>query len=104
MAITAATVSLSEESLHAIQSLLRELELDGWLLYDFRGVNPIANGILGLPALSRRFFVLLPARGRPVAVTHRIEQQPWPSIAPNPPLLSLLRLMPNSTSQCGLSV
>jgi Xaa-Pro dipeptidase len=77
MAVSEQTVKFDEDSLVAVQELLRELKLDGWLLYDFRGVNPIATGVLGLPALSRRFFVLIPAEGRPVALTHRIEQQPW---------------------------
>lgn len=71
------SVALSQESLHAIQKELRNLRLDGWLLYDFRGSNPISGGLLGLPALSRRYFVYLPAEGRPIALTHRIEQQPW---------------------------
>ncbi|MEX2581901.1 MAG: M24 family metallopeptidase [Gemmatimonadota bacterium] len=77
MAVTDVTVSLTRDSLARIQRHLREAELDGWLLYDFRGINPIATGVLSLPALSRRFFVFLPADGDPVAVTHRIEQQPW---------------------------
>ncbi|HLM66275.1 MAG TPA: M24 family metallopeptidase, partial [Longimicrobium sp.] len=51
--------------------------LDGWLLYDFRGMNPVAGTLLGLPALTRRYFVLVRAQGTPVALTHRIEQQPW---------------------------
>ncbi|MQA91026.1 MAG: M24 family metallopeptidase [Gemmatimonas sp.] len=77
MAITELTVSLTREALARIQDLLKELELDAWLLYDFRGINSIATGVLGLPALTRRFFVLLPADGTPIALTHRIEQQPW---------------------------
>jgi Xaa-Pro dipeptidase len=77
MAITEITVSLSTEALGRVQDLLKELDLDAWLLYDFRGANPIAAGVLGLPALTRRFFVLLPASGPPIALTHRIEQQPW---------------------------
>jgi Xaa-Pro dipeptidase len=77
MAVTDISVDLPPERLGEIQKLLREQNLDGWLLYDFRGINPIATGVLGLPPLSRRFFVLIPAKGRPIAVTHRIEQQPW---------------------------
>jgi Xaa-Pro dipeptidase len=77
MAVTEATVALTEDAYARIQNLLHDLDLDGWLLYDFRGINPIATGVLGLPALSRRFFVFLPRQGRPVAITHRIEQQPW---------------------------
>jgi Xaa-Pro aminopeptidase len=77
MGIAVGRVELTTESLDQIQRHLRGLGIDGWLLYDFRGNNPIAAGVLGLPALSRRVFVLLPAHGSPIAITHRIEQQPW---------------------------
>lgn len=77
MAVTDVAVDLPSERVREIQLLLRELNLDGWLLYDFRGTNPIATGLLGLPPLSRRVFVLIRTEGDPIAVTHRIEQQPW---------------------------
>jgi Xaa-Pro dipeptidase len=77
MAIVDKSVSLTEASLERIQRELREQRLDAWLLFDFRGLNPIASAVLGLPGLSRRYFVLIPAEGRPIALTHRIEQQPW---------------------------
>jgi Xaa-Pro dipeptidase len=77
MAITELTVSLREDTLGQIREALRAAGLDGWLLYDFHGANPVAGRVLGLPALTRRYFVYLPAEGRPVALTHRIEQQPW---------------------------
>lgn len=79
MAISDEKVAFDEAALADVQRHLVEHELDGWLLYDFRGSNPITAGVLGLPALSRRIYVYLPARGRPVALTHRIEQQPWRS-------------------------
>jgi Xaa-Pro dipeptidase len=77
MAAVSATASLKSDLLERIQGELRRQRLDGWLLYDFHGLNPVAGGLLGLPALSRRYFVLIPAAGPPVALTHRIEQQPW---------------------------
>jgi Xaa-Pro dipeptidase len=77
MAIVDKSVTLTEASLERIQRELREQRLDAWLLFDFRGLNPIASAVLGLPGLSRRYFVLIPAEGRPIALTHRIEQQPW---------------------------
>jgi Xaa-Pro dipeptidase len=77
MAITELTASLDEETAGRIREALAEQGLDGWLLYDFHGANAVASGLLGLPALTRRWFVYVPARGRPVALTHRIEQQPW---------------------------
>ena len=70
---------LTPELLPTIQRLLADAGLDGWLLYDFRGTNPISGGLLGLGdvMLSRRIFVLVPREGVPVAVTHAIEQGPW---------------------------
>ena len=56
---------------------LAEAGADGWLLFDFHGLNPVAARVLGLGGLStRRLFVLLPGEGDPVAVAHRIELQP----------------------------
>ena len=93
MAVVEQSVSLSPETLARIQEALVELGLDGWLLYDFRGNNPVASGLLGLPAMTRRYFVLLPAQGAPVAITHRIEQQPWRGwIGENRPYLAWLEL------------
>jgi len=77
MAITEQTVTLTRETVARVQSELATLQLDGWLLFDFHGLNPIASGLLGLPAMTRRYFVLIPREGEPVALTHRIEQQPW---------------------------
>ncbi len=69
---------LSPEGLPAIQAALDAADLDGWLLYDFRGANPIAAGILQLDGLvTRRVFAYLPRHGTPTAVTHAIEQGPW---------------------------
>ena len=69
---------LQPESLPAIQSALERAGLDGWLLYDFHGLNPVAVGMLELPGMTtRRFFVYVPRKGSPVAITHAIEQGPW---------------------------
>ncbi|MBZ5541724.1 MAG: M24 family metallopeptidase [Acidobacteriia bacterium] len=62
--------------LSAIQSDLRAAKLDGWLFYDFRGRDPIAQRILQLPEgmRTRRWFYYVPAKGRPRKLVHRIEQ------------------------------
>src|SRR4029077_4051093 len=61
----------------ALTDALGALGADGWLVYDFRKVNPIAERILGATGMgTRRLFVLLPRVGRPIAVAHRIELQP----------------------------
>lgn len=55
---------------------LDEAGAEGWLLYDFRGNNPIAGRVLGFKGMvTRRYFVLLPKEGDPVAVAHRVEMQ-----------------------------
>lgn len=62
--------------LTAIQEALSERKLDGWLFYDFRGSDPLAYSILGLPRdvfHSRRWFYFIPAQGTPTKIVHAIE-------------------------------
>jgi Xaa-Pro aminopeptidase len=65
--------------LQRISDLARGTNLDGWLLYDFRGINPLALQILQLPAamLSRRWFLFVPARGTPTLIHSSIEAGNW---------------------------
>lgn len=65
------------QRLPEIQSALRELDLDGWLLFDLHARNAVAATLLGQADMSRRYFVLIPAEGDPTALTHGIEQGPW---------------------------
>jgi Xaa-Pro dipeptidase len=63
----------------AVQSALRTDGLDGWLLYDFRGINPIAADITavhrqGGHLATRRWYYLIPAQGEPRALVHAIEK------------------------------
>jgi len=62
--------------LAAVQTAVRDLGLDGWLLYDFRGLNVLARRVLAVPAdaiLTRRWFYFIPAQGEPRKLLHRIE-------------------------------
>jgi Xaa-Pro dipeptidase len=77
MAVTEQTVSLTAETVERVRQEVRSHGADGWLLFNFQGSNAVASNLLGLPAMTRRWFVWLPAEGEPVAITHRIEQQPW---------------------------
>ena len=60
-----------------IQSDLRAAKMDGWLFYDFRGRDPIAQRILDLPEgmRTRRWFYFIPAKGTPKKLVHKIETQ-----------------------------
>ncbi len=62
--------------LASVQSALQAAKLDGWLLYDFRGLNVLACRVLDIPAdaiLSRRWFYFVPAHGEPRKLVHQIE-------------------------------
>jgi Xaa-Pro aminopeptidase len=69
---------LTTTTLPRIQAALRDAALDGWLVYDFRGLNPVAASVLGINGMvTRRIFAWIPAEGTPVAITHAIEPGPW---------------------------
>ena len=64
-------------SIPAVQSALKEEGLDGWVLYDFHGSNPIARRLTGLDAggkmTTRRWYYVIPAQGDPRKLVHAIE-------------------------------
>lgn len=71
---------ISPTQLPGLSSAIADAGFDGWLLFGFRGVNPIASSLLGLEGmLTRRYFCYIPREGTPVALTHAIEQGPWES-------------------------
>jgi len=63
----------------AVQKSLKDEGLDGWLLYDFHGSNPIAARLVGTAnsakMTTRRWFYLVPAEGEPRGLVHAIESQ-----------------------------
>ena len=63
----------------AVQGALRADGLDGWLLYDFRGLNPLAADVTavnrqGGHLATRRWYYLIPATGEPRGLVHAIEK------------------------------
>jgi Xaa-Pro aminopeptidase len=62
-------------NIQAIQTALREQKLDGWLFYDILHRDPIAYRVLGLGHVlaKRRWFYMIPAKGEPRKLVHRIE-------------------------------
>jgi Xaa-Pro aminopeptidase len=62
--------------LKKIQQIISKMNLDAWLLYDFRGSNDVALDILDIPReshLTRRFYYLIPKSGEPVKIVNAIE-------------------------------
>jgi len=65
-----------------IKDVQRALEADGldaWLLYDFRGINPIASDVTAVARqgghlATRRWYYLIPAKGEPRGLVHAIEK------------------------------
>lgn len=60
----------------AVQGLLAVQRLDGWLLFDRDGENPIARRVVapeGNP--TRPWFYLIRARGEPIALVHEAEKR-----------------------------
>ena len=78
-AASAVIAGIGAERVGRIQDALREDGLAGWLLFDFRGSNPIARSVLGMATApnaaktTRRWFYFVPARGTPRKLVHRIE-------------------------------
>ncbi len=62
----------------AVQQALKNDGLDGWLLYDFHGSNPIARRLTDLASSSklstRRWYYLVPSEGAPRGLVHAIER------------------------------
>ena len=61
----------------AVQKTLAIEHVDGWLLYDFHGSNPIAARLAGLAGTgkltTRRWYYFIPASGTPQKLVHAIE-------------------------------
>ncbi|MDK9699816.1 MAG: Xaa-Pro peptidase family protein [bacterium] len=59
-----------------IQKFLTLKGLDGWLLYDFRGNNPVLTRAIGKTIwTTRRLFVLITRTGAVKVVAHRVDSE-----------------------------
>ncbi len=69
----------------SLQNVVRAAGLDGWLLYDFRGLNPFPAQVLNLGhgILTRRWFLYVPAHGPATLIHHRIEAGSWQRVLPD---------------------
>jgi Xaa-Pro dipeptidase len=62
--------------LDRVQAAIAEENVDGWLLYDFQGSDPLARRILNVGTeghLTRRWFYYVPKTGKPKKLVHKIE-------------------------------
>ena len=64
------------------QTELKRQQAAGWLIYDFRGTNPVAKRFLSLGGgfLSRRVFLFVPPEGTPTLLVHAIEKGSLPDV------------------------
>ncbi|MGH7579897.1 MAG: M24 family metallopeptidase [Gemmatimonadales bacterium] len=63
--------------LHAAIAALAD-PVDGWLLFDFRGINPIMAAVVGPEVVgSRRAYLYIPRGGPPVALVHAVDAELW---------------------------
>ena len=69
--------------LHAALAALAD-PVDGWLIFDFRGINPIMEAVVGPEVVgSRRAYLYLPRDGKPIALVHAVDAElwrEWPSV------------------------
>jgi Xaa-Pro aminopeptidase len=64
----------SRFDLAAVQGLLAVQNLDGWLIVDHNGSNPVARSLVAVGASSsRRWFYLVPRTGEPTVLCHASE-------------------------------
>lgn len=67
---------MQNSDIKQIQNILNKLDLDAWLLYDFRGSNELALSVLKIPPekiASRRIFYFIPKTGQPLKIVNAIE-------------------------------
>jgi Xaa-Pro aminopeptidase len=64
------------QKIYKIQNILKDMNVDGWLIYDFKGSNDIAYKILNIPSdlhITRRFYYFIPKIGDPVQIVSAVE-------------------------------
>lgn len=64
--------------LQRAQSYMGENGIDAWLVYDFRGSNPVMWQLLGWrKPTTRRCFMLVPRQGEPKLLVHAVDREPF---------------------------
>lgn len=69
---------LTPTELPALQGILKDLGLDGWLIFFFQNTNPVAAEVLPLRGMvTRRHLAFVPRDGSPVAIVNAVEPGAW---------------------------
>lgn len=69
-------------ALPELQAYMREQRIDAWLIYDFRGNNPVLAQLLpGKHWTTRRAALLVPASGAPELLAHGIDFTQFDGVA-----------------------
>jgi Xaa-Pro aminopeptidase len=70
------------QKLSEVQNFLKQSNLDGWLIFDFRKSNPFATQVFnhGGSLLTRRWFLWIPTSGQPQVLVHDIEFGSFPRV------------------------
>ncbi len=64
-----------------VQQFMLEQKIDGWLVYDFRGNNPILARLLpGKRWTTRRAVLFIPATGKPTLLAHGIDEHQFDGV------------------------
>ena len=61
--------------LNSSQKLIRSLNLNGWLFFDFQNLDHISVNLLGIQKSSRRWFYYVPSQGAAVKFVHAAENE-----------------------------
>lgn len=65
----------------SVQSYMRDQRIDAWLVYDFRGNNPVLAQLLpGHRWTTRRAALFVPSSGEPVLLNHGIDDPSFKSV------------------------
>lgn len=66
----------------AVQQFMAEQKIDGWLVYDFRGNNPILARLLpGKRWTTRRAVLFIPATGQATLLVHGIDEHQFDGVS-----------------------
>ena len=60
-------------NLKQIQEHIQSLGADAWILVDYENKNPTLVKLLGQRMLTRKIFLVIPARDKPYLITHSID-------------------------------